>query len=439
MLADNLVGAVSSREIADAIARAVGNGELTVGAALPSVRNLAETVGVSPGTVALAYRALRERGVITTAHGRRSRVAPLPALPTPIRAPLPVGVRDLSVFSPDPRLLPDVASHVTPERYRPDLYDYEPVEPSLGALAGELFGDDGIEGTLTVANGSLDAMERILTTQTKPGDAVLVEDPQWVSSLSLFRILGLHVVPVEVDDEGMLPDRLRAAITSRQCAALVLTPRAQNPYGSALTPDRAAQLRGVLAGAPDLLVIEDDHASLIAGAPAMTVTTGRSRWAVIRSTSKALGPDLRVALMVSDHDTADRVQGRQLLGPGWVSRFAQRIVASVLGDPVARERIAVAERTYAERRHALITALGAHGIPAFGRSGLSVLVPVTEEAAVTAFLMADGWAIRSGEAFRLRTPPFVRITVSTLAGDEASALAASLARILTAGGRYRDG
>lgn len=432
------MGLVSSGQIVEAISRAVRNGELTQGAPLPSIRNLAETIGVSPGTVALAFRTLRERGIVTTAHGRRARIADRPAIPRPLQLPLPHGVHDLSTSSPDPALLPDIGAFLTAELYAPQLYDTQPVEPRLAAIGAAQFAADGIEGVLTTVNGALDAMERILAAHLRPGDAVLVEDPQWVSSLSLFRVLGLEVVPVAVDDEGMLPEQLEAALASRHCAAIVLTTRAQNPYGSALSAERAGALRLVLERAPDLLVIEDDHASLIAGAPAQTLTGGRRSWAVIRSMSKALGPDLRVAVMASDRATADRVQGRLMLGPGWVSHLAQRLVAAVLSDAGALERIAAAEATYARRRHALIAALEGHGIPSAGRSGLNVLIPVTEEVPLAGYLLSRGWAVRPGEAFRLRSQPFLRVAISTLHEYQAPVLAADFAAALRPGDRYRS-
>lgn len=436
MLADDLPTLASAREIVQAISRAIGSGELAVGGELPSIRSLADDIGVSPGTVALAFRQLRERGIITSAHGRRSRVAERPPIPRPLRLPLPDDVRDVSTSSPDPALLPDVGSFLTPELYTPLLYDTAALDDSLVEVMTAQFAADGVHGRLTAVNGALDGMERVLATHLRPGDAVVVEDPQWVSSLSLFRVLGLEVVPVPVDDEGMLPAALEEALESRRAAALILAPRAQNPYGSALSAERAERLRAVIAKTPDLIVIEDDHASLIAGAPAATLTTGRAKWAVIRSMSKALGPDLRLAVMCSDADTADRVEGRLLLGPGWVSHLTQRLVAAVLSDTKALETIAVAERTYAERRAAFASALADRGIPSSSRSGMNVLIPVAEESTLAGFLLTRGWAVRTGEAFRLRTRPFIRVTVAALPAQDGIALADDL-HLALGGERYR--
>lgn len=437
MLDNELVGLESARDITDAMVRAVRDGKLTSGALLPSIRSLADTIGVSPGTIALAYRTLRERGIITSAHGRRSRVAERPAIPRPLQIPLPAGVRNLSTSSPDPTLLPDVASFLTPEIYAPRLYDTGSVEESLHALMTARFAADGIEGQLTAVSGALDGIERILATHLRPGDAVIVEDPQWVSSLSLFRVLGLVIMPVSVDAEGMIPQALEAAMASRHCAAIVITPRAQNPYGSALSRQRALQLGSILERAPDMFVIEDDHASLIAGAPTATITAERRKWAVIRSMSKAIGPDLRVAVMSSDPETADRVQGRLMLGPGWVSHLSQRLVATVLSDCRAVDQIASAEATYARRRETLVNALAGHDIESTGRSGLNVLIPVPEESPLTSYLLTHGWAVRSGEPFRLHAPPFIRVTIAALDEPEAIAFADDLAHALSFGERHR--
>lgn len=186
------------------------------------------------------------------------------------------------------------------------------------------------------------------------------------------------------------------------------------------------------------MVVEDDHASLISGAPSATVTTGRRTWAVIRSMSKAMGPDLRFAVMISDQESADRVQGRLLLGPGWVSHFVQNLVARLLTDTTVLAACAHAEQVYTERRTALLAALSAHGVAAHGRSGLNVLIPVPEESPVTSHLMAQGWAVRSGETFRLRCAPFVRVTTARLPPQEAPRLAEVLAAVLTPAGRRRN-
>lgn len=430
VLDDELLHSTSAREIADAVASAVRSGELQPGAALPSIRSLAATSGVSPATVSSAFAILRRRNVITTAQRRRARVTSKPALPVTRSMPLPPGTTDVSSASPDPALLPDLGRLLSDDPWRPTAYSTDIWDPALHQTMNEVLLADGVDGELTPTNGSLDAVERILSVITRPGDAVAVEDPLWSSMLSLVRVLGLETVPVAIDDRGMKPEALDSALRTRKCSAVILTPRAQNPYGSAMDADRSAELREVLDKDPSLFIIEDDHASLVAGAPMETVTTGRERWSITRSVNKALGPDLRLAVTASDIRTAEQVQGRFMVGPGWVSHFLQRLVARALSDDAVAAQMRQAEDEYTARRTRLIDQLGAHGIEAHGRSGMNVLIPVDDEAAISSHLLVAGWSVRSGAPFRLESSPFLRVSVSQMPFEDLERFAGAVAEII---------
>ena len=129
-----------------------------------------------------------------------------------------------------------------------------------------------------------------------------VEDPGFPAVFHLLSALGMAAVPVGVDDAGPLPRDVEKAL-ARGVNGLVVTTRAQNPFGSALDDRRARELRAVLRGHPDVLVIEDDHGGAVAGAKACTLAGSTERWAVARSVSKSLGPDLRLALLAGDAAT----------------------------------------------------------------------------------------------------------------------------------------
>jgi DNA-binding transcriptional MocR family regulator len=84
--------------------------------------------------------------------------------------------------------------------------------------------------------------------------------------------------------------------------------------------------------------------------------------------SKTLHPDLRLALVAGDETTIARVEGRQALGPRWVSHILQATTAILLRDPESRRRARRARDVYTRRRRALIDALAERGIAA-GRPG----------------------------------------------------------------------
>lgn len=346
---------------------------------------------------------------------------------------------DLASGNPDPALLPslrDALRHVDPAHR---LYGESADLPDLTARGAERIRADGVpEGPVTVVSGALDGVERVLQAHLRPGDRVAVEDPGYHSVLDLVAALGLAAEPVPVDDRGPVPDALARAIDAG-IQAFVVTPRAQNPFGSAVDPERARDLLAVLARDPEILVLADDHAGPVAGTPLVSlVDPGRRRWAVVHSVSKSLGPDLRVAILTGDPTTMDRVIGRRLVGPGWVSRLLQQAVLRLWSDPDVDVALRRAAEAYATRRTRLLDELAGRGIGAHGRSGMNVWVPVPEEARVIQHLLQAGWAVRAGEPFRVRTGPGIRVTTSTLEAREAAAFAEELARALapTRTGRF---
>ncbi|MFJ2558017.1 MULTISPECIES: aminotransferase class I/II-fold pyridoxal phosphate-dependent enzyme [unclassified Streptomyces] len=431
MLGEYRITGRGAAEISASVERGVGSGELAPGQPLPPMRELATELGVNPNTVAAAYRALRDRGVIETAGRRGSRVRSRPASTArgSIRVDAPPGVRDISEGNPDPALLPPLddalAAAARHNAAHPGLYGQDPVDPEFARLARAGLDADGVPpGPVAVTSGSLDAIERVLAAHLRPGDAVAVEDPGWGSLLDLVPALGLRLVPVGVDDEGPLPADLDRALRAG-ARAVVVTCRAQNPTGASVSADRAARLRALLAARPEVLLIEDDHGHSIVDLPLHPLAGVTDRWVLVRSTAKAYGPDLRLAVLTGDALTVDRVSGRQQLGPGWVSRLLQRAVLH-LWTSGAVDVPAVA-RAYGERRGGLVAALAERGVAAHGRSGMNVWVPVADETGAVARLLHAGWAVAPGARFTTLAPRGVRLTVSTVTADDIGPLADAVA------------
>jgi DNA-binding transcriptional MocR family regulator len=424
--------------IAATVEAEVAGGRLAPATRLPTVRELAAALAVSPATVAAAYRTLKQRGFVVAERGRGTSIAPLPPMRVKRAAELPAGVRDLARGNPDPRLLPalgDALARVDPVHR---LYGVAAKLPELAALAKADFAADGVDGDIAITGGALDAIERALQTELRLGDRVVVEDPTWPRIVDLVHALGLTVGPAPLDRHGLVPDALEREL-ARGARALIVTPRGQNPTGAAVDAARGRALRAVLDRHPDLLVIEDDYVARVAGAPYFPVHGDGGRWAVVRSQSKVLGPDLRVAMVAGDPLTISRIEGRQRLGPGWVSHVLQQIAAAMLGDEATTKRLAEAERVYAERRAALVSALAERGIAATGDTGLGVWLPMADEAAAVRELLAQGWAVSPGERYRFNSAPGIRITTADLEVDEAERLADAIAALGRAAASTYDG
>ncbi|MBB2942317.1 DNA-binding transcriptional MocR family regulator [Actinoplanes lutulentus] len=442
MAAQYQVSGDSAAEISASIEAGVLRGDWVTGAALPSVRVLAGALHVSPATVAKAYQELRHRGVLETEGRKGTRVRSRPSvavLRADLAPPVPPGVRDLSSGEPDVRLLPALGpslAAVAAETGNPMGYATAVTMPELIDAARPRLLAEGIpvaDAAITVTAGALDSIERLLNTHLRPGDAVAVEDPGWANLIDLLAALDLRPIPVAVDEQGMDPGALADALRSG-ARAVVVTVRAQNPTGAAVSESRAAALRELLSGHPDVLVIEDDHAAELADRPPHCIGPVTRSWAFVRSASKPFGPDLRIAVLAGDETTVSRVVGRMRIGMGWVSTTAQRLLLRLWQDPQVTDLVAEAARAYARRRDGLRDALRAQGVLAFGETGINVWVPVPDEARAVAALRDLGYAVAPGSLFRIRSEPGIRITVSTLTDEEVPILAWAVATAVHAAG-----
>src|SRR3984885_14420200 len=379
-----IIRGAGAEAIASNVEEAISAGDLQPGAELPPIRELAAQLGVNANTVAGAYRLLRARGAIETAGRRGTRVRDRPATtPRSLRAlTVPPGVRDLSTGNPDPALLPIAAAqlrYASSRRSVPLLYGEPAVSPELAEYARTSLTADGVSAEhLAVTAGALDGIERVLAAHLRPGDRVAVEDPGWANLLDLLAALGFSVEPVRVDDVGPLAADVARALR-RGVRAVVVTTRAQNPTGAAVSAARATELRHLLADHGDVLLVEDDHCAGIAGAPLHTLAGTTRHWAFVRSAAKAYGPDLRLALLAGDRRTVERVHGRLRLGPGWISHLLQDVAVELWRDKAATRRVREAETAYTRNRELLHAALADRGVTSRGRSGLNVWIPVPDE------------------------------------------------------------
>lgn len=409
-------------------------GEYRAGDVLPSVRSLANELGVSPATVSVAFRRLSNRGLTYAERGVGTRVRTESLLANPVdRAATSFGnAIDVASGAPDPALLPDLNVYLHRLRVPTVLYDGGAMLPAIREFASALMSDvsGASPAQVMIAGGALDGVSEAAGVRLRSGDRVIVEDPGFAAASSLLRSRALTLVPVPIDDEGFRPDAFADAVASG-AEAVLYSPRAQNPYGSALTASRAADLNETLRRAAargrSIFVIENDHASLVSGVPYHSLIADAESWVSIRSLSKSYGPDLRFSIIAGDELTVDRFRRRQILRRGWISTVMQRLVVELATDPDTEGLISRAAAAYTRRRERLLARLEDLGVAARGRSGLNVMVPVDDEASASNILMAGGWHVQSGQAYRHASQPFIRLTPSALSDEQIDALAEATA------------
>lgn len=423
------------RGIAGAIARQIRRGELSPGDRLPTVRDVAAELGVSPATVSEAWQALRRAGLIES-RGRAGsfvRTEPRPWLSPRVQGlvgyveGLPL---DLSRGTPDPALLPALAPAFARVRPTADTNVYQEA-PVLPELRKEL------EATwpyaaevISVVNGSQDAVARTLEQVVGFGDRVAIESPGFPAFLDILDVLGAEIVPLDLDAEGVTVASLTRALKGKPSAVL-LQPRAQNPTGVSMSLRRAEDLaRAVRRAGGPTIVIEDDHSGAISVGPDVSLGVWvPDRVVHVRGFSKSHGPDLRIAAMGGPASVLDRVVARRMLEVGWTSRMLQTILLDLLVEERSVESVETARRTYAERQAAICAALAEHGVDVPVPDGINLWLPVADERAALVQLSTAGIRAAGGAPF-LAAPSgkdHVRVTTGLVEVSEASHVAAALA------------
>lgn len=422
------------RGIAASIARMITSGDLAPGDRLPTVRALAADLGVSPATVSHAWQTLSANGLIISRGRSGSVVRAVPKDWLPLRYRGMDGDLDarldLSRGTPDPELLPDLMASLARLSGRADTTSYlqKPDIPELHDLLRETW-PAPVEA-LTVTNGALDAIDRVLARATRFGDRVIVGNPTFAPFFDLLDHYGLEALPVDLDDEGMIPEHFLAAL-GHAPAVILLQNRAHNPSGISMTAARAEKLAWMLhrsRTAPNTIVVEDDHSGAISTAPLVSLAAWMpDRVLHVRSYSKTHGPDLRIGALGGPRALVEQIISHRLLGPGWTSRMVQSILFDLLTNPEAVQRVSTARDVYAQRRATFSAAMAREGIMLPIGDGINAWVPVADERAAIVSLAAAGIRVAPGSPFQLGGgAPHLRVTVGRISGDVDS-IAAALA------------
>ncbi len=429
----------TAAEIADSLRGLLERGALRPGDPLPSVRALADSLSVNRNTAVAAYRQLAQAGVVETRGRGGTHVADRASVAQEGFAADSV-LRDVGTGNPDPDRIPDLSPALAGAAGRPVLYGEPVIDPELERWAAQWMGESlppDADMRLTITSGAADAVERLLAGVLTRDDAVALEDPCFLTSIHTVRVGGYRPVAVPVDGEGMTVAGLRDAL-EQGVRAVICTPRAQNPTGASLSARRADELRALLREHPYVLVIEDDHFSMLSRRPLHSlIGPDHRRWALVRSVSKFLGPDMCLAVTASDPETADRLAMRLTPGTTWVSHLLQRLTHALVTDPQVLARIERAGAHYAARNEEFAALLTQRGIPTTAGDGLNLWVSLpTAARQVADRLMRRGWLVRVGDDFHLTADAEpsrrLRMTIHDLTDAEAELLADDLAAAVRA-------
>jgi len=220
---------------------------------------------------------------------------------------------------------------------------------------------------VVITTGSQQALDLISRIFIDPGDVVLVEAPSYVGALGTFRQYEASVVHVEMDNDGLVPNSLRAAIKSLRAAGrkikfLYLIPNYQNPTGVCLPADRRTEILSICRE-EEIFVVEDNPYGLLGfDKPSPNAMRAEDSENVIYlgSFSKTIAPGLRVGWALVPQSLKDKLvisSESSILCP---SNFTQLTISSYLADQPWRDQIASFCELYKVRRDAMLESLEQH-------------------------------------------------------------------------------
>jgi len=296
------------RAIAEALAEAVREGRLPAGTRLPTHRDLAWKLRVTIGTVSRAYSEAERRGLIVGEVGRGTYVRP-PAGSAPIMPGDQFGETadpdfiDLTINRPgaadEAAVMAAALQRLAADADLGTLLDYQSPAGRLEDRAAgvALLADCGLtttpEQVVTTAGGQ-HAMACVIGALTRPGDTLAVEALTYPGLRALAGLLHLRLLPLAIDDQGLIPEALDAACRALPVRALYTMPTLHNPTAATMPVVRRQALTEV-ACRHDVALIEDDVYGFLLDEPLPPLAHyAPERGFYITSASKSLMPALRV-------------------------------------------------------------------------------------------------------------------------------------------------
>ncbi|MER5200917.1 aminotransferase-like domain-containing protein [Streptomyces sp. NPDC002755] len=352
------------RLIADRIAADIAAGRLGPGQQLPPQRWFARRHRIAPSTAGRVYGELVRRGLVVGEVGRGTFVRAAPAvahgralIETATSAPVNLelnypsaeGQSELLAASLAPLLRGDVLT----EAMRPGAAGGTAVARESAARLLALPGWRPDPAQLLFTGNARQAIAAALASLVRPGGRVGVEELTYPLVKEIAGRLGVVLVPLAADAEGVRPDVLAAVHRAAPLSALYLQPTLHNPTSSTMSERRRREL-GRLVVEWGLPVVEDriwsflrpDAAAFAAHAPGLTH--------VVDGLSKRVAPGLTVGFLVVPHDRVEAV-GAAVRSGGWsAGRFALEAAVRWTGDGVVR-RLVEAKRADVARRQAILT------------------------------------------------------------------------------------
>jgi DNA-binding transcriptional MocR family regulator len=337
--------------IADSLERDIRAAVLMPGSRLPTHRELAHSLRITPVTVTRAYAEAMRRGLVESTTGRGTFVRSAPRRESVLTGDIDLATNVVSVPLPAPSraLLERIGDVLTTSTYASGHGNER-----HRAAGAAWIGRDTDPERVAVTAGTQHALFLAFAATTRPGDAVFTESLTYHGAKSVAALLGVRLEPLPLDRYGIVPDALARACRARSAPKVLYTvPTLHNPTGLVMPETRRRELAAVAAKF-GLTIIEDDVCGfLLEKTPPPLAAFAPDRTIFLTGLGKALAPAMRVGFLTAPAALFARAQtalaatvlfASPLLGElaaTWIEDgTATRIVAQKRAEVVRRNRFA---------------------------------------------------------------------------------------------------
>ncbi|NLS13067.1 PLP-dependent aminotransferase family protein [Vibrio sp. SM6] len=345
-------------KIAEIIEQKINSGEYLPNSKLPTHRALADELKTTPATIAKAYKLLSERGRLDSFVGRGTFVRAHTELGQAIQAPNDEKYFNFSLLQPclDVNVAPlKKAYQQAAEQFSAVAIGY--VEGSgheahreAGVMWAKEYGLLGGNSSNTLlTNGAQHALSLIIHSMTRPGDTILVEALTYPGILAIASLAGRQVVSVALDEQGLCPDSLQAALVEHDPTLVIVVPNHQNPTGALMSQARKKAIAHLI-NQHQVWLIEDDIYAFLNEAPCEPIANFAPDYTFhISALSKAISPAMRCGFIKAPQPQVN-VLNAFIRSDIWLSSPLNFIAATCLIESQEAFRIAAVQRDIAKRR-----------------------------------------------------------------------------------------
>lgn len=420
------------REIVELLAQDIRSGLLAPGDRLPTQRDLADTLGVSLGTVTRAYTEARRRGLLHGEVGRGTFVTDPPAYDTrwALDATTDRTLIDLGLLAAPSidgeleallrRGLRDAIEGVDLDRalgYQP--HAGAPAHRAAGARWMARTGLDPDPARTLVCASAQHAMTCILSVVARPGDVVMTEGltAPGFKDLASWMQVRLHGLPA--DRQGLVPAAFEAACRRGVSRVLFTMPVLHNPTTVTQPEERRREIADI-ARRHGVAIIEDGVHGLLAGEGVTPLTAFAPETSYyFTSLSKTIAPGLRVGYIRAPRGSVSPLEDAIRATQWMASPLLAEIATAWIGDGTASRALDARREEAAARQRLLAEHLPDATYEAAPTSYHAWLSPEGWTANVfAAAARSAGVAITVGDAFlpaRGHAPCRIRLSLSAAA------------------------